>query len=105
MGASLYFGAAAVGGGSAVGSRTGAAVVGAAVAGAAVAGATVGVAAGVQAERTVDRIRIQADAIVRVVFVLEGFICILLLIEIWFILGKQNSLHNGPSNQCAQAIN
>jgi len=68
MGASLYFGAAAVGGGVA-----GAAVAGAAVAGAAVAGAGVAVA-GVHAERIVDRTRIQASAIIRVVLVLDGFI-------------------------------
>jgi len=72
MGASLYFGAAAVGGSVAGGGVAGAGV-------AVGAGAGVAVGAGVHAERIVVRIKIQATAIVRVVLVLEGFICFLLL--------------------------
>jgi hypothetical protein len=87
IGASLYFGAAVTtgttGASVVVGNRTGMEVAG-------LVGATgTGVAFGVHAERIVERTRIQANAIVRVVLVLDGFICILLLTKSGSIFGNE----------------
>jgi hypothetical protein len=90
-GASLNFGAA---GATVAGAVVAVGPTGAEVGG--VVGAGVGVAAVLQAERIVDRIKIQATAIMRVVLDLVAFIILLLLDKRGSLLGNEFPFWTNP---------